>query len=219
MKKLFLITLLLAILGVSCVPVNSSSPTGPVILLTTTPTPGEITLSDDAGVLSGVPCQAPCFYGIIAGQTRSVDVLNILNQNGVVNCIEYDTYLNCAGAGIYFNEQFVSTIGFQPQTPIPLKKLLDRFGPPDHIAVIDRTFMADVPVIDVYFYYDDKHMVFASGQHQGTTVKLNEDVLIYCWNYFDASSYQADLSIWQASGDSAFPSRVFDWEGYGNYSP
>ena len=172
----------------------------------------------DGGLISGTPCSAPCFYGVIEGQTKRNDVIRIFGENGIVDCKTYDTYISCPNIEVGFDKQLVTSLGFQPKMPVTLGKLVDKFGTPDHVAIIDRTFMAGTPTTDILLYYDNNHIVLNSGQHPGLRVNVDRDTLILAWSYTNLASYQAELSNWGVSRDP-FPSHVSAWQGYGSYSP
>ena len=202
---------------------------GSKALLTAIPTlasPTPISTSgvwaSEASLLLEYPCNAPCFLGITVGRTKSQDILSILRQNGITNCSKRETYVSCSdlgySTGIAFDDEVVTGMSFQPKLPIHVETLIHTLGPPDHVAVIDRTFVTDSPTTDLYFYYDKHLMTFFSGQHKGPSVDLNKDTFIFAWSYSNSSDYQRDLSNWAEAHDP-FPSHVSNWEGYGFYTP
>jgi hypothetical protein len=86
----------------------------------------------DGGLLSGLPCAAPCVYGIQIGETRLDQVIPILNQNGLSEC---QTEENLSWIGITCGysvvvqvdrgTSIVNATGFYPSVPISLGQVIE----------------------------------------------------------------------------------------------
>jgi hypothetical protein len=87
----------------------------------------------DGGLLSGKPCSAPCFWGIIPGSTTQKQALSILSSKlNINNCDSWDTRnsggtrgIQCSNIGIDFDGQnLVNGVGFSPTQKLTINDVM-----------------------------------------------------------------------------------------------
>ena len=87
MIRTIAVSILLLILFVSCAAPETEISTQVPVLESPQPTPfPERADIGDGGLLSGLPCAAPCVYGIQIGETPLDQVIPMLEQNGLSEC-------------------------------------------------------------------------------------------------------------------------------------
>jgi hypothetical protein len=105
----------------------------------------------DGGLISGEPCQTPCFYGIQLGDSRE-QVLRALNENGIrafcregsseYNDVFYWYRCGRSKASIAFDYDInvVQSIVFSVNgNNIKVKDAIDEFGNPDYVVVEEES--------------------------------------------------------------------------------
>ncbi len=127
--------------------------------LATTITPTLSSQHMDRSILTGDPCQAPCWYGLELGKSTKSDVIRTIEnltfldpENistrassywddtvGNVNSTRMNVgriikeYGNCVGFNFVDDE--IKTISIIPNYPLSFKELVDSIGKPDYVQV------------------------------------------------------------------------------------
>jgi hypothetical protein len=92
----------------------------------------------DGGLLSSIPCNAPCFAGITPGLTTELQVMEIIKDNDYFQECELKDvrnqgrWISCKGLIININtdSQIVEGIGFMLLNNITLEEVVAKFGEP-----------------------------------------------------------------------------------------
>lgn len=91
----------------------------------------------DGGLISGIPCSAPCFWDILPGITTESEAIEILSTLGSINNCEKwekvengaDRGLRCKNVGLTFDENdYVNQLSFSPDIPITVDELFAKYG-------------------------------------------------------------------------------------------
>src|SRR5688572_5386158 len=159
------VSILSLLLLVSCAaPTTETSPPVPV-LESPQPTPfPEMADIGDGGLLSGLPCAAPCVYGIRIGETALDHVIPTLEQNGLAPCYRED---NLSGIGLTCGysvvvqvdsgTRVVNPTGFYPSVPISVGEIIEKYGEPDFVTLqADGT--TEAPTSRMWLYWDSLRM-------------------------------------------------------------
>lgn len=124
----------------------------------------------DGGLISGVPCGAPCFMGITPGDDIE-SVANSLENLGInAYCQWYTRKINCPGFHIELrpDEQTVWYIQFGTSDPnlefgssaIYLSDVIEKYGEP---VLVDIFIVTDIDVLSPYhnleLCYDNPYML------------------------------------------------------------
>jgi hypothetical protein len=172
----------------------------------------------DGGILSGVPCSAPCAFGIRAGETQFDQVMPALAKNGIAssNCLtepNVSWFLFNCGAG-RFNVQvatqtnIVNAVWFFPNAPISLGEIIEKYGEPNYVT-IDQ---GDTPAtIHPRFYWNSIRMLVALPEISGKTYAVEKTTAVEGINFFDENLYR----ISEKETDPYFK----PWDGFGVYQP
>ncbi len=100
----------------------------------------------DRSWLTGVPCRAPCWYGMEIGKTTPEEAQEKINQLSFIeaNLTKWDNIsvpLYCKGQNYYycaklrFDDNKLSEIGIFPNYEITIKEVVDIIGPPDLLSI------------------------------------------------------------------------------------
>jgi hypothetical protein len=189
-------------------------PVTPTIVFATPmlyPTPLPETWIGDAGLVSGVPCKAPCFFGVVAGQTPVNQVVGILKENGVQPCvIEDELRVLCDNVSIEadIESKLVIGIGYTLDQSVSIKELFTTYGEPDYIEVIS-TSIPEAPMVSVALLYDNLRMVIYPPEIDGVDYIVGESTVPESFIYLDDTSYE----------DMKHSYYLQLWAGYGVYTP
>ena len=122
----------------------------------------------DGGLLSGVPCSAPCFWGITPGITPIDEAIDKLSQIGdFEECEKWDKKENgvdkgvrCSNIGITFNDQeIVSRLSFHPANEITLSELIQIYGDPNEVSVTAFGTDLEGPLSMLLMYHEEMMIV------------------------------------------------------------
>jgi len=169
---------------------------------------------NDGGLLSGLPCSAPCFWNISPGITTEKEAVGILSTLGDIDkCDKWDAIENGADKGIgcnnlwiTFNEQgLVSRISYTITPPVALEDLIKIYGDPDHISVTAEGIQSEGPLI-MLLMYDQEHMVVGFQPQNATNFLLLPNTLIDHIQYCENRIYENIIT-----------SMIDTWNGYGKY--
>ena len=168
----------------------------------------------DGGLLSSLPCSAPCFWNITPGMTSEVDAITILSSLGKINeCDDWDKSENgiekgigCANLDIYFNDKsIVSQLVFKPSQIISVSEILSKYGEPDTIIVLAEGTELDGP-INMTLLFNKVNMAISLPTQGINYFDLEPTTIIDGVQYCDESTYKRNINVLNEP-----------WKGYGKY--
>lgn len=169
----------------------------------------------DGGVLSGVPCAAPCVFGIRAGETPFDQVLPMLEKNGIAGskCFQEPSvswYLFTCGAGrlnveVDTHTNIVVSVWLLPNASISLGEMIEKYGEPNYVTLDQET----LDTIHPRFYWNSMRMVVLLPRIPGNTYDVEETTEVEEISFSDESVYRTSDKV----PDSYFKL----WNGYGRY--
>ncbi len=218
-KNIAAIILLLTIL-VGCGAPKVNFPTQPVIPPSQTllPPTGVLLPIGDGGLISGRPCQSPCFFGIRIGETPLNQVASSLKNNGISPCsMPSSTTVFCGenvtsiAIGSDPSTFIVDEIEYDPAVLITVEEIINKYGNPNFVRVtLDG--IPERPKISALLLWDSIKMridlleIDEKGE-QGIVIESTAEIQ---WVFFlDETSY-SNLT----TDEYAHP-----WKGYGAYKP
>ena len=170
----------------------------------------------DGGFLSEDPCGPPCFWGIIPGQTKETEVIEILQERGVLEtCEAFDNEaeggsrgMKC-GSRVFINfeqgDDVVRGLGFNLSSTITVQEAVAKYGEPAGVLVVPL----GVHVIDVQLvlvYPSMLTWVRLSLQKEGPYIlEPSTSVENIAYAVFIGERSYADNPFWK------------EWKGYGEY--
>jgi hypothetical protein len=93
----------------------------------------------DGGLISDIPCSAPCFFGITPGVSSNIDVIQNLKQNEIYSgCHMKGSGVSCPGYVIYLDESTLlcETISYNLTDIMTIADVIEKFGNPDLWGVV-----------------------------------------------------------------------------------
>jgi hypothetical protein len=168
----------------------------------------------DGGLLSGMPCAAPCFLNIIPGTTSEEEAVSILGSLGdIASCDSWNKVTNgiqkgigCENVSIYFDEKnIVNQILFVPSESIMVSDVVDIYGTPDSVIVLPQGVNLDGPYEMQLLFYNEKILI--NLPTQGIDFyDIEPTTNIISVGYSDKSSYEKNINELNQQ-----------WVGYGKY--
>jgi hypothetical protein len=217
MNRKIAISIFLLIVLVSCAAPNTGISTQ-AATLESPPPPTLPVMADigDGGLLSGLPCAAPCVYGIRIGETQLDQVIPMLQQNGLSECYREDNLswigITCGYSVVVQVDKptnLVNATGFYPSIPISLGEIIEKYGEPDFVALRAED-SPDGPSSRITLFWDSLRMTVAMpkiNSHiyalEGTT---NPEMVL-----FSNEEHYTD------SSEVEFGEFFQQWNGYGTY--
>lgn len=163
----------------------------------------------DGGLISGVPCRTPCFFGVRAGETPIDQVVTIFRDNGVYPCA-YDDEITiiCDDilTGANPETRLVDRLGYYPDEPITVEEVIALYGFPNGVEIIP-TGIPEMPNSVALFGFDELNMRLELQEIEGEEYAIVASTRIMFITYFDQLTYLSLKGIQQ------------QWKGYGVYSP
>jgi hypothetical protein len=165
----------------------------------------------DGGFISGKPCSAPCFFGIVPGQSDRDQAINQLRKLGVKYSRDANQMVNYSNLVFikYNSNGLVTEIIFRPSTKIKVKDILDVYGPPDKVEIL-----YDPSSTPEHNYFDSN--IFYNGIHLIITLQRQEN-----WpGYSLTSETDLGLIIYDEAtvyNNQVYSTHIIPWKGYGLY--
>ena len=219
MIRKIVVSILSLILLVSCAaPATEISPPVPV-LESPQPTPfPEMADIGDGGLLSGLPCAAPCVYGIRIGETALDQVIPTLEQNGLSPCYREDNLswigMTCGYSVVVqvdSRTRVVNATGFYPSVPISLGEIIEKYGEPDYVFLLaDGT--TEAPTSRISLYWDSLRMTVEMPEIDSNMYALAGTTTAEMVLFVDEAQYTD-------SNEISFGEYYKRWNGYGVYQP
>lgn len=212
-------SILLLILLVSCAaPETEISPQATVL---ESPQPTELPpMADigDGGLLSGLPCTAPCVYGIQIGETPLDQVIPILEQNGLSECLTEESLswigITCGYSVVVQVDRVTSVVnatGFYPSVPISLGQIIEKYGEPNFVS-LQADGPTEAPTSRMSLFWDELKMTVAMPQIDSHIYTLEGTTTAEMVMFLDEVHYSD-------SNEIAFGEYYKRWNGYGTYQP
>jgi hypothetical protein len=175
----------------------------------------------DGGFLSGEPCKAPCFLGIIPNKTKESQAIQILkNYRLYKKChiFDYESESGlrgavCSNASIaYFRgTDLVGGIGFRPTQQLTVEMVIEKYGEPDAVSVASIWFNWEKqPTTSMALVYDDLDATIRLGEQEGNIFQVTPVTIIESIGYSDHTfpsieEYESGINY------------LSSWHGYGEY--
>jgi hypothetical protein len=169
----------------------------------------------DGGVLSGVPCSAPCVFGIRTGKTPFDQVLPTLEKNGIASskCLtepNVSWYLFTCGAGrlnveVDTQTNIVVSVWLLPNTSISFGEMIEKYGEPNYVT-LDQEALG---TIHPRFYWNSIRMSVLLPEVSGETYDVEKTMAVEGISFSDENLYRLS--------DKETSSYYKPWKGYGIY--
>jgi hypothetical protein len=172
----------------------------------------------DGGILSGVPCSAPCVFGIRAGETRFDQVMPAIEKNGIAssNCFtepNVSWFLFNCGVGrlnvqVDTQTNIVNAVWFLPNDSISLGEIIEKYGEPSYVTV-DQD---DGPgTIRLRFYWNSIRMLVSLPESYAESYDVKKTTRVEGIDFSDENLYRTS----EKESDPYYK----PWNGYGTYQP
>ena len=216
MKKLLISFAWLSAILVACTTPNAEALPQPVITPSQTAIlPTKVILPiGDGGLITGQPCQSPCFFGIRIGETPLDQVVPSLGNNGISSCyMSSDTTIFCGentisiAIGADPATFLVDGIQYELSVPITVEEIIREYGNPNFIHV-----SIDVPEeskISLLLLWDSIRMRIDLPEIEEESCVIESKTRIQSIIFLDKTSY-AGLTANRYTQS---------WKGYGTYAP
>lgn len=158
----------------------------------------------DRSILTDDPCAAPCWQGIVPGQTTIDEALNILDTLGV-DYMRFDNEVQWHSESYYRGDGFafagnvlygpeygdstsVTLLRIGLEFELTLQEVLDKYGPPKKF----QAYGVDLPVLPdghvngivVSFFYPERGVVFQAWLHGTRPASIESDTTLKAVHYF-----------------------------------
>jgi hypothetical protein len=172
----------------------------------------------DGGILSGVPCSAPCVFGIRAGETQFDQVMPALEKNGIASsdCFTEPNVswfsFNC-GAGrlnvqVDTQTNIVDAVWFLPNDLISLGEIIEKYGKPNYVTIDQEGAPG---TIHPRFYWNSIRMLVTLAEISGKTYNIQKTTEVEGIDFSDETLYRTSVK----NSDPYYK----PWNGYGVYQP
>ena len=116
---------------------------------------------EDGGFLSEDPCGAPCFWGIVPGETTEAEVTEILQERDVfATCEAFDREDEAGHRGLICGFRviinfergghIVQGIGYNPSSVITVQEAVAKYGEPEGVRMIAGGVNKEAHLVMVY---------------------------------------------------------------------
>jgi len=234
--------LLFALILVACktlpeatsIPVTTSTltPTFTNRIETESPNPSPINIQTkmlnigDGGLLSGQPCESPCFFGIRIGETGLDQVISILKNNGISPCYEITSgtgdvdnvsFIGCGVDGwdvtVIPNSQtsLVDEISYGLSVQISVGDVIEKYREPDFIQVMRGYNNKNEKIVIASLFWDIISMEIALPtiiEPEEQIYKIEKNTIVQGIDFMSEEIYL------RYSREFSIP-----WHGYGVYKP
>lgn len=204
---------------VSCTAPETGIPTPVAVLKSPQPTAiPEGTDIGDGGLLSGLPCTAPCVYGIRIGETQLDQVIPVLEQNGLSGCQTEESVswidITCGYRVVVQVERptnIVNATGFYPSNLISLGEIIEKYGEPDYVF-LQAEGTTEAPTSRISLCWDSLRMVIEMPEINSHTYALEETSTAEMVVFLDEAQFIDSSQV-------QFGEYYKSWEGYNTYQP
>jgi hypothetical protein len=172
----------------------------------------------DGGLLSDLPCAAPCVYGIRIGETSLDQVIPMLEQNGLSECQTEESAswigITCGYSVVVQADRatnVVNATGFYPSVPTSLGKIIEKYGEPDFVSFQAEGF-AEASTSRMSLFWDKLKMTVEMPQIDSHIYALEGTTAAEMVIFLDDAQYID-------SNEISFGEYYKRWNGYGAYQP
>lgn len=172
----------------------------------------------DGGLLSGLPCAAPCVYGNQIGETLLDQVIPMLEQNGLSECQREDSAswigITCGYSVVVQVDRATSVVnatGFYPSVPISLAEIIEKYGEPDFVS-LQAEGSVEVPTSRMSLFWDTRRMTIEMPQVNSHIYALAGTTTAEMVIFLDEAQYIDSNKI-------SFGEYYQRWNGYSDYQP
>jgi hypothetical protein len=191
----------------------------------------------DTSLLTGEPCEPPCWQGLVAGVSTEDEAERLLTSSGLVNRDSiYRGSLSRGGETVGVSIQWLSTANVQGaharnsfsmedgilrdmtiwlDAEVSLAELIDGYGPPEkYLAALSGIHFTEVRVS--LFYPEDGFTARVELPRHDASLRPDTNVASV-W-YFKSASLDRFLELGRDNGHfgaNVQPEALSDWEGYG----
>lgn len=219
MSRKVVVSLLLLIILAACAAPETENSTQIPVLESPQPTPlPERADIGDGGLLSGLPCAAPCVYGIRIGETSLNQVIPILEQNGLSECQREESAswigIICGYSVVVQVDRatsIVNSTGFFPSAPISLGEIIEKYGEPDFVS-LQAEGPAEAPTSRMSLFWDKLKMTVEMPQINSHIYALDGTAAAEMVIFLDEAQYIDSNKI-------SFGEYYKRWKGYSTYQP
>jgi hypothetical protein len=169
----------------------------------------------DGGILSGVPCSAPCIFGNRAGKTQFDQVMPTLEKNGIASskCFtepNVSWFLFTCGAGrlnvqVDTQTNIVNAVWILPNDSISLGEIIEKYGEPNYVTIDQET----PGTIHPRCYWNSIRMLVMLPKISGKTYAVEKDTEVEAIDFSDENLYRIS--------DKETEPYYKPWNGYGIY--
>jgi hypothetical protein len=169
----------------------------------------------DGGVLSDIPCSAPCVFGIQVGETQFDQVLPILEKNGIASskCLQEPSvswHLFTCGAGRLHVEvdtgtKIVVAVRLHLNDAISLGEMIEKYGEPNYVTLDQQA----PGTIHPRFYWNSIRMSVLLPEIPGETYDVEKTTEVEETGFSDENLYR----ISEKETNPYYK----PWKGYGLY--
>jgi hypothetical protein len=172
----------------------------------------------DGGLLSGLPCAAPCVYGIRIGETPLDQVIPMLEQNGLSECQREESAswigISCGYSVVVQVDRATSVVnatGLYPSVPISLRQIIEKYGEPDFVSLRAED-SPDGPASRISLFWNQLKMTVEMPQIDSHIYALEGTTTAEMVIFLDEAQYID-------SNEISFGEYYRRWNGYGAYQP
>ena len=217
-RKIVISLLILTVLTSCAAPPTQDSSPVPVLESPQPTAFPEMADIGDGGLLSGLPCAAPCVYGIQIGETPLDQVIPTLQQYGLSDCLTEENLswigITCGYSVVVQVDKATSIVnatGFYPSLPISLEQIIEKYGEPDFVS-IQADGPEDAPTSRMSLYWDELKMTVEMPQIENHNYVLERTTTPEMVLFLDEAQYIE-------SSEVPFGEYYKQWNGYGTYQP
>ena len=170
----------------------------------------------DGGLLSGIPCAAPCVYGIRIGETPLDQVIPTLEQNGLSPCSREDNLswigITCGYSVVVQVDSATSLVngtGLYPSLPVSVGEIIEKYGEPAFV-VLQADGTLEAPTSRMWLFWDELNMTVEMPQVDSHSYALEGTTTVEMVMFLDEKNY-TDAS------EVSFGDYYKRWNGYGSY--
>jgi hypothetical protein len=183
-----------------------------------TPTPSITLIStQDGGLISGIPCGPPCFWGITPGISNIEDVIDELDSRNLLTRCQSSNKLSqeegysitCWPSLLFhsdFDDSVIETVSFIPTTEVSVGDVIDRHGQPI-CAVLLPGGVPEHPTTELMLLYTNPPIKLSLPDQSGVTFMVEASTLVQTVVY----SIEIGMDCYSHGG--------VDWHGFGEYTP
>jgi hypothetical protein len=187
-------------------------------------------------VLDDLVCDAPCWQGIVVGETSQDEARQIIKQipelekeslKSVPQNIIYWRYQGVReyASDLSYQENKIVTLSFAyGQNVTPLKEFIDKFGEPSFVYVISSNGFHYPPMLTVHFIYPEKGVclhhqpsILSTKAPKNYTISTRTKISLLVIVDPSLPNRQLEVGCLRGLDEDTYNQYVREWTGYGKY--